>query len=188
MSSRTRRPRASRPRPPSMSDISAIDELSGELWPLCERLARRLRRNGFAARGLTLKLKTGRFPPPHPQPAPAGADAAGGDHLSHRLAAARSRGGWPALSPDRHRHRRVGGRRGSRHSRPLRAGDATHRRRRASDGGGQGQARDSRHPQRAAAGARTCRPLRRTTTKTNDQQDGLSRFNSFSLPATVKLP
>jgi DNA polymerase IV len=42
-------------------DISAIDELSGELWPLCERLARRLRRNGFAARGLTLKLKTGDF-------------------------------------------------------------------------------------------------------------------------------
>jgi len=42
-------------------DISAIEDLSAELWPLCERLARRLRRNGFAARGLTLKLKTGDF-------------------------------------------------------------------------------------------------------------------------------
>jgi DNA polymerase-4 len=42
-------------------DLSAIDELSAELWPLCERLARRLRRNGFAAKGLTLKLKTADF-------------------------------------------------------------------------------------------------------------------------------
>jgi DNA polymerase-4 len=42
-------------------DISAIGALSDELWPLCERLARRLRRNGFAARGLTLKLKTADF-------------------------------------------------------------------------------------------------------------------------------
>ncbi|MCI0662414.1 MAG: hypothetical protein L0220_15190 [Acidobacteria bacterium] len=39
----------------------SIEDLSAELWPLCERLARRLRRNGFAARGLTLKLKTGEF-------------------------------------------------------------------------------------------------------------------------------
>jgi len=42
-------------------DLSTIEELAAELWPLCERLARRLRRNGFAARGLTLKLKTGDF-------------------------------------------------------------------------------------------------------------------------------
>ena len=42
-------------------DLSTIDELSAELWPLCERLARRLRRNGFAAKGLTLKLKTAEF-------------------------------------------------------------------------------------------------------------------------------
>ncbi|HEX6094025.1 MAG TPA: DNA polymerase IV [Dongiaceae bacterium] len=42
-------------------DLGTIDELSAELWPLCERLARRLRRNGFAAKGLTLKLKTAEF-------------------------------------------------------------------------------------------------------------------------------
>jgi DNA polymerase-4 len=42
-------------------DLSTIDELSAELWPLCERLARRLRRNGFAAKGITLKLKTAEF-------------------------------------------------------------------------------------------------------------------------------
>ncbi|MCF3945118.1 DNA polymerase IV [Acidiphilium sp. AL] len=35
--------------------------LARELWPLCEKLGRRLRAENFAAAGLTLKLKTARF-------------------------------------------------------------------------------------------------------------------------------
>jgi DNA polymerase-4 len=42
-------------------DLRTVEDLSAELWPLCERLSRRLRRSGYAARGVTLKLKTGDF-------------------------------------------------------------------------------------------------------------------------------
>jgi DNA polymerase-4 len=42
-------------------DISNFDELARLLYPLCEKLGHRLKLAGFAAAGLTLKLKTSRF-------------------------------------------------------------------------------------------------------------------------------
>jgi len=42
-------------------DLSAPDPLLAQLWPLCETVARRLRRAGLAGRGVTLKLKTADF-------------------------------------------------------------------------------------------------------------------------------
>lgn len=42
-------------------DISDFSSLARELYPLCEKLGRRLKVAGFAAGGLTLKLKTARF-------------------------------------------------------------------------------------------------------------------------------
>jgi len=42
-------------------DLSALDPLLAQLWPLCETVARRLKRTGLAGRGVTLKLKTADF-------------------------------------------------------------------------------------------------------------------------------
>lgn len=42
-------------------DISDATALEAELWPLCEKLARRLRAADLAARTLTLKLKSAKF-------------------------------------------------------------------------------------------------------------------------------
>jgi DNA polymerase-4 len=42
-------------------DLSDRDALEHALWPLCEKLADRLRQKNYAAAGLTLKLKTARF-------------------------------------------------------------------------------------------------------------------------------
>ncbi len=42
-------------------DIAAEDELRSRLWPLCERLARRLKKAGLGAESVTLKLKTADF-------------------------------------------------------------------------------------------------------------------------------
>jgi DNA polymerase-4 len=42
-------------------DIADRDRLLAELWPLCERVARRLKQAEFAGAGVTLKLKTGDF-------------------------------------------------------------------------------------------------------------------------------
>lgn len=42
-------------------DLSALDPLLAQLWPLCETVARRLKRAGLAGRGVTLKLKTADF-------------------------------------------------------------------------------------------------------------------------------
>jgi DNA polymerase-4 len=42
-------------------DISDAKELAKRLWPLCEKLSRRLREKGLAAGTITLKLKTGSF-------------------------------------------------------------------------------------------------------------------------------
>jgi DNA polymerase-4 len=42
-------------------DIAKLSDLADELWPLCERVAARLRRNELAGRGVTLKLKTDGF-------------------------------------------------------------------------------------------------------------------------------
>ncbi|MGH6932755.1 MAG: DNA polymerase IV [Dongiaceae bacterium] len=43
------------------NDLVAGDELAAELWPLCERVAHRLRDNEYAGRTVTLKLKTSAF-------------------------------------------------------------------------------------------------------------------------------
>jgi len=43
------------------TDIAARDALEAPLWRLCEKLARRLKEKGFAAAGVTLKLKTAAF-------------------------------------------------------------------------------------------------------------------------------
>lgn len=43
------------------SDISDLAELRRKLWPLCERVAERLKAKGLAGRTVTLKLKTARF-------------------------------------------------------------------------------------------------------------------------------
>ena len=42
-------------------DLRDMKELSARLWPLCEKVARRLRDKGLAAGTVTLKLKTSRF-------------------------------------------------------------------------------------------------------------------------------
>ena len=43
------------------SDLSDLETLARELWPLCETVARRLKRSGLAGRTVTLKLKTREF-------------------------------------------------------------------------------------------------------------------------------
>jgi DNA polymerase-4 len=43
------------------TDISAVAELERRLWPMCERVADRLKAKGIAGRTITLKLKTNRF-------------------------------------------------------------------------------------------------------------------------------
>jgi DNA polymerase-4 len=43
------------------ADIAAPAELERRLWPLCERVAERLKAKGIAGRSVTLKLKTTRF-------------------------------------------------------------------------------------------------------------------------------
>ncbi len=43
------------------TDIAAREALEAPLWRLCEKLARRLTEKGFAAGGVTLKLKTAAF-------------------------------------------------------------------------------------------------------------------------------
>ncbi|WP_455372663.1 DNA polymerase IV [Limibacillus halophilus] len=42
-------------------DITEFEALRKTLWPLCEKVARRLKDKGFAGRGVTLKLKTADF-------------------------------------------------------------------------------------------------------------------------------
>ena len=42
-------------------DIARAEVLSAEIWPLCEKVARRLKRAGLAGRTVTLKLKTQDF-------------------------------------------------------------------------------------------------------------------------------
>jgi DNA polymerase-4 len=43
------------------ADLHAVAELEAPLWRMCEKLARRLATQGFAAGGVVLKLKTARF-------------------------------------------------------------------------------------------------------------------------------
>ena len=43
------------------TDLSGLEALENELWPLCEKVARRLRRDGLTGRVATLKLKTPDF-------------------------------------------------------------------------------------------------------------------------------
>ncbi|MEQ8195151.1 MAG: DNA polymerase IV [Rhodospirillales bacterium] len=43
------------------ADVADVEELKRRLWPLCEKVAGRLRRAGLATAGITLKLKTARF-------------------------------------------------------------------------------------------------------------------------------
>ncbi len=43
------------------SDTSDLGALRAELWSLCETVARRMKKSGLAARGVTLKLKTAQF-------------------------------------------------------------------------------------------------------------------------------
>jgi len=42
-------------------DIRDADRLERRLWPLCEEVARRLKKQGLAAGGITLKMKTSKF-------------------------------------------------------------------------------------------------------------------------------
>ena len=42
-------------------DISEADALAARLWPLCQKVSRRLKRAGLAGRTVTLKLKTAQF-------------------------------------------------------------------------------------------------------------------------------
>ena len=42
-------------------DLSALAALEDELWPLCEKVARKMRRDGTTGRVVTLKLKTADF-------------------------------------------------------------------------------------------------------------------------------
>ncbi len=42
-------------------DVAEAETLVGQIWPLCEKVARRLKRAGLAGRGVTLKLKTDDF-------------------------------------------------------------------------------------------------------------------------------
>ena len=42
-------------------DIKELEDLRKALWPLCQKVARRLKDQGFAGQGVTLKLKTSDF-------------------------------------------------------------------------------------------------------------------------------
>jgi DNA polymerase-4 len=42
-------------------DITAADQLAARLWPLCEKVAGRLKRAGLAGQTVTLKLKSAEF-------------------------------------------------------------------------------------------------------------------------------
>jgi DNA polymerase-4 len=42
-------------------DLERAQDLSARLWPLCEKVARRMKRAGLAGRTVTLKLKTAQF-------------------------------------------------------------------------------------------------------------------------------
>ncbi|TAL04217.1 MAG: DNA polymerase IV [Rhodospirillaceae bacterium] len=42
-------------------DIAKVEDLLHKLWPLCERVAARLKAKGVAGRSITVKLKTARF-------------------------------------------------------------------------------------------------------------------------------
>ncbi len=42
-------------------DLAGAEQLLARLWPLCEKVSERLKRNGLAGRTITLKLKTARF-------------------------------------------------------------------------------------------------------------------------------
>lgn len=42
-------------------DIKSAEALAGKLWPLCEKVAKRLKKSELAAGGLTLKIKTSNF-------------------------------------------------------------------------------------------------------------------------------
>ncbi|MDH5412127.1 MAG: DNA polymerase IV [Alphaproteobacteria bacterium] len=44
-----------------MEDIADLATLSREVWPLCEKVAQRLKKNGLAGKRVTLKLKTADF-------------------------------------------------------------------------------------------------------------------------------
>jgi DNA polymerase-4 len=43
------------------TDLRAVADLEDELWPLCEKVARKMRRDGMTGRVVTLKLKTTDF-------------------------------------------------------------------------------------------------------------------------------
>ena len=43
------------------TDLAAVGDLEDELWPLCEKVARKMRRDGMTGRVVTLKLKTADF-------------------------------------------------------------------------------------------------------------------------------
>jgi DNA polymerase IV len=43
------------------NDVAESEILTAQIWPLCEKVARRLKRAGLAGHGVTLKLKTGDF-------------------------------------------------------------------------------------------------------------------------------
>jgi len=43
------------------TDITDVQKLKNELWPLCEKVARRMKAKGYAGRTVTLKLKTAAF-------------------------------------------------------------------------------------------------------------------------------
>ncbi len=68
--SRGRDPRQVTPHAPAKSisaettfdtDLAGAEQLLARLWPLCEKVSERLKRNGLAGRTITLKLKTARF-------------------------------------------------------------------------------------------------------------------------------
>ena len=54
-------PARSRPRPPSPATKPMPRRWRGVLWPLCEKVAARLKQSGLAAGSVTLKLKTADF-------------------------------------------------------------------------------------------------------------------------------
>ena len=54
-------PARSRPRPPSRATRPIAEALARVLWPLCEKVAPRLKQSGLAAGSVTLKLKTADF-------------------------------------------------------------------------------------------------------------------------------